>query len=546
MDVITARNLKTFNFRWRRLFAQAIFFTMLLSVRPALAQTNLSGYWIFRVPNGDGTTRDSFIQFASNNETADGTASGSVSGAVSGRGPAWVPFTGTFKEGQLHFVTQPPPGPASLPAGAPPPFPIRPQVYDGKYQDGKLLLQTQNPRQGLIQGVAERTTREATLPPAPLPLPQLKELPDNGLTRTPPMGWNSWNKFAGKVDDASVREMADAMVSSGMSKAGYIYINIDDTWEGGRDAAGNIVSNRKFPDMKALADYVHAKGLKIGIYSSPGPKTCAAYEGSFGHEVQDAKTFAAWGIDYLKYDLCSARTIYKSTPETLQALYQKMGEALQDAVRPIVYSLCQYGYGDVCNWGAKAGGNLWRTTDDIRDNWASMDHIGFSQIAISQYTRPGHWNDPDMLEIGNGGMNADEYRTHMSLWSLLSAPLLAGNDLRSMSEETKSILMNSEVIAVDQDPAAKPVQLLSQTNNIEVLMRRMQNGSVIVGVFNRRDSVAQSSFSWASVNLGAPANLQVRDLWSHKQIPVTGDSYSAAVPAHGVILLKVSAAGKTQ
>jgi alpha-galactosidase len=516
-----------------RVMTLTVFLSILLCAHPAMAQTDLTGYWVLHVPNGDGTSRDSFIQFEQKGDT--------LSGTLMGRGPRGIPITGTLKDGQVHFETQPPAAPAT---GTPPPFPFRQQVYDGTYQDGKLQLHTQNPRMGLIQGVAERTTREATLPPAPLPLPQLKELPDNGLVRTPPMGWNSWNKFAGKVDDASVRAMADAMVTSGMSKAGYVYINIDDTWEGGRDAAGNIITNRKFPDMKALADYVHAKGLKIGIYSSPGPKTCAGYEGSFGHEVQDAKTYAAWGIDYLKYDLCSARTIYQSTPDELQALYQKMGEALQSTGRPIVFSLCEYGNGDVWKWGSKVGGNLWRTTDDIRDTWASMDHIGFSQIDIAHYAQPGHWNDPDMLEIGNGGMNADEYRTHMSLWSLLSAPLLAGNDLRDMTDETKSILMNSEVIAIDQDPAAKPVQLLAQDGKIEVLWRSMQDGSVIVGVFNRGDAEAQGGFSWSSLNLGAATALQARDLWKHQDLAVKGDSYSDSVPAHGVILLRVAAASK--
>ncbi len=373
--------------------------------------------------------------------------------------------------------------------------------YEGTFSDGKLSLQTQNFRHETLQGVAEKTTREATLPPARLPLPALHDLPDNGLARTPPMGWNSWNKFAGKVDDAAVRSMADAMVSSGMSKLGYLYINIDDTWQDKRDAEGNIVPNRKFPDMKALADYVHSKGLKIGIYSSPGPKTCALYEGSFGHEVQDAKTYAAWGIDYLKYDLCSARNIYSSTQDDLQGLYQKMGEALQETHHPIVYSLCQYGEADVWKWGTRTGGNLWRTTGDIRDEWESMDRIGFSQLEIAAYARPGHWNDPDMLEIGNGGMNADEYRTHMSLWSLLAAPLMAGNDLRNMSDETKSILMNADVIAIDQDTAVKPVQLLTQHDKVEILDRPLRDGSVAVGLFNRGDTPTSGTFAWDTLKL---------------------------------------------
>jgi alpha-galactosidase len=394
----------------------------------------------------------------------------------------------------------------------------------------------------VVTAVAEKTTKEATMPPAPLPLPALADLPDNGLARTPPMGWNSWNRFAGKVDDASVRDMADAMVSSGMSKAGYIYINIDDTWELGRDSNGNITSNKKFPDMKALADYVHSKGLKIGIYSSPGPKTCAGYEGSFGHEEQDARTFAEWGIDYLKYDLCSDLDIYKDDAPTLQAIYQKMGQALEDTHRPIVYSLCEYGRAEVwTGWGTKSGGNLWRTTGDISDRWESMDRIGFSQIKLAAYAKPGHWNDPDMLEIGNGGMTADEYRTHMSLWSLLAAPLIAGNDLRTMTDETKSILMNTEVIAIDQDPEYKPVTSLSSDAGIEVLMRPLHDGSVAVGIFNRTATPAQAQFARNSL----PASLKdrkirMRDLWKHEAVAMQGGTFKATVPSHGVMLLKIS------
>jgi alpha-galactosidase len=328
-----------------------------------------------------------------------------------------------------------------------------------------------------------------------------------------------------------------------MKNAGYVYINIDDTWEAGRDAQGNILTNKKFPDMKALADYVHSKGLKIGIYSSPGPLTCAGYTASFGHEEQDAKTFAAWGIDYLKYDLCSARAIYEITELNQQGIYQKMGEALEHSGRPMVYSLCQYGLTDVWTWGTKVGGNLWRTTGDIRDTWDSMDKIGFSQVAISSYTRPGHWNDPDMLEIGNGGMNADEYRTHMSLWSMLAAPLIAGNDLRSMSDETKSILMNKEVIAIDQDPAAKPVQSLSVNGQMETLTRVLADGSLIVGVFNRGGTAMPAALQWSSLPAGySKKKLAVRDLWKHKSVTISGGQYTESVPAHGVRLLRIDAA----
>jgi alpha-galactosidase len=495
----------------------------------AVAQTSLAGYWVLHVDNGDGTVRDTFFELKQEGET--------ISGTLFGRGPHGTPIVGTFKDNQLQFKTVPQPPPPGAPAG----FTPRSIQYQGAYQEGKLSLQTENFHHEALHGTAEKTTREASLPPARLPLPALHDLPDNGLVRTPPMGWNSWNKFAGKVDDAGVRSMADAMVSSGMSKLGYLYINIDDTWQGTRDAAGNIQANRKFPDMKALADYVHSKGLKIGIYSSPGPKTCAGYIGSFGHEVQDAKTFASWGIDYIKYDLCSARDIYGSTQDDQQGLYQKMGEALASTHRPIVYSLCQYGVADVWKWGGKTSGNLWRTTGDIRDEWSSMERIGFSQIAIAPYARPGQWNDPDMLEIGNGGMSIDEYRTHMSLWSLLAAPLMAGNDLRSMSDDTKSILMNADVIAIDQDKAVKPVQTLSEEGKLEILQRTLQDGSVAVGIFNRGETPTDGTVSWASLKLPGK-KFKARDLWKHEAVATTGDSYHATVPPHGVVLLKVSTA----
>ena len=306
-------------------------------------------------------------------------------------------------------------------------------------------------------------------PPARVEPPPLKDVPDNGLARTPPMGWNSWNHFAEKVDDRVVRDAADAMVSSGMAAAGYVYINIDDTWEAGRDAGGNIIPNRKFPDMKALSAYVHSKGLKLGIYSSPGPFTCGGYEGSYRHEVQDARTYAGWGIDYLKYDWCSAGRIY--TKKDLQAVYQRMGEALESCGRPIVFSLCEYGMGDVWAWAPKVSGNLWRTTGDIQDNWKSMSNIGFNQGRLAPYAGPGHWNDPDMLEVGNGGMNADEYRTHFSLWCMLAAPLMAGNDLRGMSQETRAILTNREVIAIDQDGLGKEAALISAVGGVEACGR---------------------------------------------------------------------------
>jgi alpha-galactosidase len=499
---------------------------------PSFAQTDLNGYWDLQLPSPDGNVRHTYFQLSVSGET--------LTGKVFGRYPGGTPLNGTYTAGHLHFTTVPPPAVAGSPIATG--STAASTVYDGTYSDGKLQLEWHRWEGQLLTGTAVRSTKEAATPPAPLPLPPLQDLPGNDLVKTPPMGWNSWNKFAGKITDADVRAMADAMVSSGMKDAGYTYINIDDTWQAGRDAQGNILANKKFPDMKALADYVHSKGLKIGIYSSPGPLTCAGYTGSFGHEEQDAKTFAAWGMDYLKYDLCSARAIYEITQPNQQGLYQKMGEALEHSGRPMVYSLCQYGLTNVWSWGAKVGGNLWRTTGDIRDTWDSMDKIGFSQIAISPYTRPGHWNDPDMLEVGNGGMNADEYRTHMSLWSMLAAPLIAGNDLRSMSDETRSILMNKEVIAIDQDPAAKPVQTLSVSGQMETLTRVLADGSLIVGIFNRSETVMPAALSWNSLPAGySGKKLAVRDLWKHESVALNGGQFTESVPAHGVRLLRIDA-----
>jgi alpha-galactosidase len=369
--------------------------------------------------------------------------------------------------------------------------------------------------------------------------PPLSTVRDNGLARTPPMGWNSWNLFAAKIDDATVRTMADAMVSSGMRDAGYVYVNIDDTWEGQRDAGGNLQPNHKFPDMKALADYVHSKGLKLGIYSSPGPRTCGAYPGSYGHEDQDARSFATWHVDYLKYDWCSAAMLYQDAD--LRAVYQKMGSALQATGRPIVYSLCEYGRGRVETWGPEVGGNLWRTTDDIRDEWSSMlDNIE-RQASTAAAAGPGHWNDPDMLEVGNGHMSDEEYRTHMSLWALAAAPLLAGNDIRSMSPAIRDILLNKEVIAVDQDPLGRQATP-DKRGTLETWVKPMADGGVAVGIVNLGATAAPAAVRAGDLHLARITG--VRDVWRHRDIKLQ-DTYRASIPAHGILMLRFFAGART-
>jgi alpha-galactosidase len=433
--------------------------------------------------------------------------------AFGGRGPGGPPAASAGR------------GPGGPPAGAgpagPPPANRPTQVFE------------------LSRLSSEVPTPLAPRPPAvslPMPATPVKY---NGMAKTPPMGWNSWNKFRNQVSDKMVREIADAMVRTGMRDAGYTYVNIDDTWEGAhRDGQGNITTNNKFPDMKALADYVHSKGLKLGIYSSPGPKTCAGYLGSYQHEEQDAKTYAAWGIDYLKYDWCSASQVYDNTQATMAAAYAKMGESLLNSGRTIVYSLCQYGNLDVGEWGEKVGGNLWRTTGDISDRWQSMERIGFElQPGREKYAKPGHWNDPDMLEIGNGGMTDDEYKTHMSLWCILAAPLLAGNDIRDMKQNVVDILMNKEVIAVDQDKLGKQGIRVSKDGTAEVWAKPLADGGYAVGLFNRGGDTAKVSAKWS--DLGIKGSHKVRDLWKHQDLGKVADEYAANVPSHGVVMVRI-------
>ena len=364
----------------------------------------------------------------------------------------------------------------------------------------------------------------------------LPPLPYNGQAETPPMGWNSWNQFKDTIDDQTVRSIADAVASNGMRDAGYIYVNIDDTWQGPRDPQGNLTGNERFPDMKALANYVHSKGLKFGIYSSPGPLTCSGYPGSYGHETQDANTFAAWGADYLKYDWCTAGSVYNNDGG-FQAAYRKMGSALQATGRPIVYSISQYGSQDVQRWGATVGGNLWRTSNDITDSWAGMISNIEAQAQFFKYAGPGRWNDPDMLEIGNGGMTDDEYRTEMSLWALAAAPLLAGNDIRTMSVATESILLNTDVIAVDQDPLGKQATVTKQ-GTLATWIKPLADGSVAVGVVNLGLSAAQATVDTSQLGLIGTAR-GARNLWTHQQIQFSSGKYSTIVQPHGVLLLKV-------
>lgn len=391
-----------------------------------------------------------------------------------------------------------------------------------------------------------------------------------GLAATPPMGWSTWNHFHHDISDSLVRAQADAMVASGMRDAGYVYVNIDGGWEGERDANGVLHPNKNFPDMKALGDYIHSKGLKFGMYTGPGPATCGGAPASYGHEEQDARMFASWGVDFLKYDLCSFREIMaresgakvddpvkartaagfagvmagepvevvKRSDAIMRAAYEKMHQALLATGRPIVFSMCQYGYAKVWEWGPQVGGNLWRTSGDISANYERVAALGFGEAGLAPYAGPGHWNDPDILEVGNGNMTPDEWRTNFSLWAILAAPLLAGNDLANMTPDTKDILLNKEVIAINQDPLGRQGDRAYQAGPLQVWSKPLSGGGVAVALFNGLRTRTEMTLKLSS--LGWEGSAAARDLWAHRDIGVIRDSYTVMVPNHGVVMLRLS------
>ncbi len=411
---------------------------------------------------------------------------------------------------------------------------------------------------------------------------ELRIICGDRIALTPPMGWNSWNCFASAVTADRVTSAADAMVRSGLIQHGWTYINIDDYWTKhknnpdptlggpGRDERGRIVPNPRFPDMKGLADYIHSLGLKVGIYSSPGPWTCGACIGSFDHEQLDAQSYGEWGIDYLKYDWCSYDPKMETQRGTaadfthmdrfwggprpkerldLMRPYAQMREALNQVPRDIVYSLCQYGMGNVWEWGDEVGGNCWRTTGDITDTWQSMSQIGFGHADREANVGPGRWNDPDMLVVGRVGwgpqlhptrLTPNEQYTHISLWCLLSAPLLIGCDMTQLDEFTLNLLTNDEVLDVNQDPLGRQAARVAQDGSHEIWMKEMEDGSRAVGLFNRGDFESNVTARWS--DLGLTGRQTARDLWRQKDLGVFEGEFTAPVPRHGVVLLRLAPA----
>jgi len=400
------------------------------------------------------------------------------------------------------------------------------------------------------------------------------------IALTPPMGWNSWNCFAGAVSEEKVKSAADAMVKSGLINHGWTYINVDDYWQNHRnskdptlrgpfrDKRGNIVPNSRFPDMKGMADYIHGLGLKAGLYSSPGPWTCGGCAASWQHEEQDAQTYAKWGFDYLKYDWCSYGNVVHIAKTNVMAVrsngsaaktgdeaiypYKVMGNFLREQNRDIVFSLCQYGMADVWKWGGSVDGNCWRTTGDITDTWKSMSNIGFKQDQAAPFAKPGNWNDPDMLIVGQVGwgklhptrLTPDEQYTHISLWCLLSAPLLIGCDMTKLDDFTLNLLENDEVLALDQDALGREATCVVTNGDVRVYEKELEDGGRALGFFNLGSAPASLEFNQLAT-LGFTGAQHVRDLWRQTNLPdvdAANGVLKMTIPVHGVVLYKLTAA----
>lgn len=370
----------------------------------------------------------------------------------------------------------------------------------------------------------------------------------DSLALTPPMGWNSWNCFSCDINEQKVKDMADLIVANGMKDAGYEYINIDDCWQVGRDADGNIqVDSLRFPSgIRALADYIHSKGLKFGIYSCAGSLTCAGRPGSRGYQFQDARTYAKWGVDYLKYDWCYDEN------QSPQGAYRTMSDALKICGRPIVFSICEWGNSEPWKW-AKGVGQLWRTTGDIASLFEGSIHWGGLSIVdiidrnaeLYPYAGPGHWNDPDMLQVGNGDLTLEENRSHFTMWCMLAAPLLAGNDLRKMNAEVLNVLTDKDVIAIDQDRLGKQGRRYLKVGSHEVWVKQLANGEAAVCFFNRDEKPWKFNYRFSKENFSLVDiyfdrfEYDVKDVWKKKKIGTSKDNIQFDIPAHGVTLIKL-------
>ena len=398
---------------------------------------------------------------------------------------------------------------------------------------------------------------------------RLKIVAGDKLALTPPMGWNSWYVHFNRIDDRTMRAAADAMIASGMADAGYQFVSIDDCWMNAkgtskympdatrvgplRDTNGNILPNRYFPDMKALTDHIHSQGLKAGIYSSPGPSTCCGLGASWQHEAQDAAQFAAWGFDFLKYDWCSYGRIAGKSPslDEMKKPFLLMGEALRRQPRDIVLNLCQYGMGNVWEWGAEVGGHCWRTAGDLGFELDRFFKVALKNAEHGAWSKPGAWNDPDYIQIGWMGfqkgtnftlprpcpLTADDQYSYMSLWCLMAAPLFFSGDMEKLDEFTINVLCNPEVIAVDQDAFGQCARVVKLANGAFAMVKDLEDGAKAVGLFNPGDKSATVTATW--IELGLKGELLIRDLWRQKDLGKEGAQLSANLPRHGVLLVRL-------
>jgi len=441
---------------------------------------------------------------------------------------------------------------------------VRPITYSAKNLPASLVLDSKSgiisgkspdkPGDYVVELEASNARGKATRP--------FKIVIDDRLGLTPQMGWNDWYTFYDHITDSDVRKAADSMISSGMADYGYQYVDIDDTWQRSsasddpvlkkpvRDSQGEILSNGRFPDMPALTDYIHALGLKTGIYSSPGPRTCDGFEGSYQHEDSDAHQFAKWGFDLLKYDWCSYDDVAKDkTVPTLEAPYIKMGSILAKLDRDVVLNMCQYGMGDVWKWGRQVGGNSWRTTGDLGlepdSSLPGFYSIGFANAVANKFAGPGGWNDPDYLMIGTVGdkdhkhkaLTPEEQYSYMSMWSLMASPLIFSGDMTKLDAFTKNILCNSEVIDIDQDSLGKQGRIIHKTDQEFILAKPLEDGSLAVGLFNLTATTRTLSVDWK--DLGMSQQQTVRDVWRQHNLGSFTATFSSQVPSHGVMLVRL-------
>jgi alpha-galactosidase len=394
-----------------------------------------------------------------------------------------------------------------------------------------------SPSTNLPPPSAQPTPAPAAGPPPKLPLPPLRDVGAGTGFKTPPMGWATREKLGTDMEDDDIRQAAEALEETKLRDIGYSYIEVDDGWQGMRDAGGMLHAGAKFPDMKALVAYVHSKQLKFGLQLSAAPKSCGGFEGSYGHEAEDAKLLASWGVDYVVYDWCGADAIYPTQSEQ-QAAYQKMGEALRNSGRDIALVMSQNGAFDVARWGSKTGAALWRTGPDIKDNWSSVAEAGFAANGKEGFAGAGHWNDPGLLQTGNGGMTPDEYRTQLNLWALIAAPMMLGNDVRIMTRDTLAMLSNREVAAIDQDPLARPGKRIAQYGQVEVWARPLADGAMAVGFFNRGNDSAPVGVSWEQLGIEGPR--KVRDVWRHQDAGSANGRYVVFISGHTSLLIRLS------